>query len=281
MTDMQTIAEFSKKLEEATLSHNTIRAYKKKLEELNTYYDKPVEEITLDEFKEFHKDKNPHTTVQYINALNKYKSMNGLDHNDWIEYRKNELDKQTQKHTKKCNSYLKDLPTREQMIEHGEKMYKLGDLQGYIMNYLLVNFYCRNQDLECKIITKKDELNKSDNFLYIQRGKPIKYIRNNYKTKFSYDTKEHDIDDPVFCKRLKQFNKNFNCLIDPETPTSSKQTLIKSKTLNKLGEVMYLKSQIYHLKDPTELNNISDRRGTNLKLLLNDYNPNALPVPDE
>ena len=275
MTRADIVSKFVEKLEEAKLSPITIRAYKNKITDLLMHYDKPIEDITLEEFREFHKDKNPHTSVQYINCMNKYKTLNNIEHKEWVEYRKNELDKETQKHTKKSNNYLKNLPTREDILEHTEKLYIRGDQQGYIMNYLLTHFYCRNQDLDCKIVTRKDELNDKDNFLFIQRGKPVKYIRNNYKTKFSHGAKEHDISDPTFIKRLKGFNKNFNHIIDPETADSSKQSLIKSKTLNQLGEINYLKAQISHLTDPSVLNEISDKRGTSYKLLLNDYNVNA------
>mgnify|MGYP006098406679 FL=1 len=83
----------------------------------------------------------------------------------------------------------------------------------YILLYLLMNYNVRNTDLIIQPILskdKKEKFNKNDNFIILTRNK-AKYIRQDYKTKAKYGTKEHVIEDKKFIKILKIFITPFLC----------------------------------------------------------------------
>ncbi len=268
------IFEFKDKLEETGLAKKTQDTYLRVLVETLDKAQKPIEDITLDEFKDLVKEKNPHSKVLVINMMNKYKTIYDIPHDEWIEYRRNELDKETQKHTKRSNEYLQNLPTREQLMEYTNGLRQNKDLQGYLINWIMINFYTRNMDLDLHFIRNKKELTNDKNYLFIKRDGTVDFIRNIYKTKFSHGTKTFAINDATFIKSLKDYARDNKTLLDQEMTESKKSKLIKDKTKDKLGEVMYLKAQIADLKDPSEINVIAEKRGTSPSLLLSDYNIN-------
>lgn len=268
------IFEFKDKLAEQNLSQKTQDTYLRVLVEILDKAQKQIEDITLDEFKDLVKEKNPHSKVLVINMMNKYKTIYDIPHDEWIEYRRNELDKETQKHTKRSNEYLQNLPTREQLMEYTNGLRQNKDLQGYLINWIMINFYSRNMDLDLHFIRNKKELTNDKNYLFIKRDGTVDFIRNIYKTKFSHGTKTFTINDATFIKSLKDYARDNKTLLDPGLTESKKSKLIKDKTKGKLGEVMYLKAQIADLKDPSEINVIAEKRGTSPSLLLSDYNIN-------
>lgn len=268
------IFDFKNKLEEQELSEKTKNTYLRILIETLHTVQKPIEDITLDEFKEMVKEKNPHTKVQIINMMNKYKTIYDIPHDDWVNYRRNELDKETQKHTKRSNEYLQNLPTRAELMEYTNGLREKKDLQGYLINWLMINYYTRNMDLDLHFIRNKKELTNDKNYLFIKRDGTVDFIRNIYKTKFSHGTKTFTINDATFIKSLKDYARDNKTLLDQEMTETKKSKFIKDKTKGKLGEVMYLKAQIADLKDPSEINVIAEKRGTSPSLLLSDYNIN-------
>lgn len=62
----------------------------------------------------------------------------------------------------------------------------------YIINYLLIHYYIRNEDLNIKFVLrlKDTKIDKEQNYIWLDlRRKKTVYIRNNYKTKKTYGQK--------------------------------------------------------------------------------------------
>ena len=82
----------------------------------------------------------------------------------------------------------------------------------YLLFYILMNYNVRNADLIIQPILSKDKkakFNTDDNFIILTRNK-AKYVRQDYKTKSTYGTKEHIIEDKKFVKILKSVIEDGN-----------------------------------------------------------------------
>ena len=89
----------------------------------------------------------------------------------------------------KKNLILKEtLPTIDfkQMLS---KYYKDKDYKSFVILFLLLNYNTRNKDLVLRVVNDESDLNEKENFIFI-REKDVVYIRNDYKTKERYGTKQ-------------------------------------------------------------------------------------------
>ena len=73
-----------------------------------------------------------------------------------------------------------------------ESLYKEKDYDAFLVNYLLINFGVRNQDIDLIITIDKEDVRPNDNYLLVQKS-TIKYIRYNYKTSETYGAKQNVI----------------------------------------------------------------------------------------
>jgi hypothetical protein len=166
------------------------------------------------------------------------------------------------------------------------EQFENGNHRGYVINYLLMNYQVRNQDLVFDIVkTRKAMADKSKNYLWLNtKGKNVIYQRNVYKTANVYGPKEHIITDEKFMIAVKHIaqlqvvNKK-NSSQGQEglfiKNISSLPLYIRKYTLNDLGEGRYCKVVVNHFRtDIDMLKTISTNRGTNLNTLLVSYNIN-------
>jgi hypothetical protein len=179
-----------------------------------------------------------------------------------------------------------ELPTYDELISFMNEQFETGNFRGYVINYLLINYTVRNQDLVFDIVkTRKAMADKSKNYLWINtKGKNIIYQRNVYKTASAYGSQEHYITDEKFIvaakhiARLQAVNKkNSSQGLDGQfiKNISSLPLYIRRYTLNDLGEGRYCKVLVNHYRtDISMLKTISNNRGTNLNTLLVSYNIN-------
>ena len=157
----------------------------------------------------------------------------------------------------------------------------------FIVNYLVFYLNIRNMDLICKVIDyDKYCLEPHDakmNYLIVYKTH-IVYKRNYYKTTDTHGEKVNHINDPRFidaCDRL--VNLHMPMLLMP--PMDSIQRIedyigkavarkLYKHNGTQLTETKYLHNVINHYKnDVTKLFEIEENRGTNIRVLLTNYNP--------
>ena len=191
------------------------------------------------------------------------------------------LDKIPAKITQLKN-YLKDVYEKEEWLK-------------YIINYLLINYHVRNQDLNLMIVVglHYHQLNPNDNYLNIKNN-GVEYIRNNYKTHRIYGTKTYTIRDKKFINAVNQYimyfknkyptmnsfpllQRNLSRLQDDSITKAIQRATFKNLTESQYNDVIV--TSIKDFKDIGKLKKIGERRGTDIKTLIKYYNLNV-PVED-
>lgn len=169
---------------------------------------------------------------------------------------------------KKKNEMIK-LPTYNDLLEYLDYLYENDKWVEYVINYLLINFQVRNEDLDFKIVEKKREMvDDNTNYIWLARDK-IVYVRNNYKTSNTYGTKINNIKDKNFMIAMKRIKARGDTLVpNPD----NLGYWIKKATLDSMGEGAYFKIIVNAYKgNLQEINKISENRGTDLKTLISSY----------
>jgi len=189
------------------------------------------------------------------------------------------------KSIKEKNVNLKEtLPSYEDLIEYMNYLYDKEEYTDYIINYLLINFQVRNQDLDFKIITRKrDAADLTRNYMWLQPNK-LTYIRNVYKTaryintegnNSGYGQKINIITEPKMISAFKKVLKYQKNNEDAGTFIPNKSSIayhLQKSTYKQLGEGKYVKIIINHFRnDIDKLKEISENRGTSLSIILQNY----------
>jgi len=189
------------------------------------------------------------------------------DNTELIAYRE-KLKVEIKDAQRQNNQVLQEtLPSYDELVEYTESLKGKNDLY-YILNYLLMNYNVRNEDLHFKLITRKKEA-EDTNFNYIWLSpKKVEYIRNVYKTANNYGQKLYIITDKSFMSAVRRLIKD-----SWEAPAMEQMPyIIKKATLLGIGEAKYLKIIINHFRnDIDKLKQISERRGTSLITLMDSY----------
>ena len=171
---------------------------------------------------------------------------------------------------------VEELPSLEEFERFVDYLYESKDWVSYIINYLILNFNTRNQDLIFTITNlQRDTKNKNENYMWIGRDK-VTYIRNIYKTAYKHGTKRNVITDSKFrnaMMELRKMRRKGKGLFAPEGIASEHLGYyIIQKTFNKLGEGNLLKVVINgNSGNFQKLREISANRGTGLSVLLENY----------
>ena len=194
-----------------------------------------------------------------------------LDVKDLIKYRET-LKLDIKSSQRENNVVLQEtLPSYDELEEYTESLKGKNDLY-FIINYLLMNYNVRNEDLHFKLITrKKDAKDKSFNYIWLSPRK-VEYIRNVYKTANHkgdiYGQKLYIIDNKPFMSAVRRLIKE-----RWESPAMEQiPYLIKKATLLGIGEGKINKIIVNHYRDNIDmLKQISERRGTSITTLLDSY----------
>ena len=163
------------------------------------------------------------------------------------------------------------LPSYDDLIQYMEHLYTIKRYEDFIINYLLIFFNTRNQDLSFKIVSKNaDAKDKQFNYLIVSHAGKITFVRNNYKTADTYGTKVNSIEDDKFKVAARAMKKEYlnDFMIKPEEI----QYKVRKATLDKIGEANYNKIVVNHFReDFDKLATISKNRGTNLETIKEYY----------
>jgi len=163
------------------------------------------------------------------------------------------------------------LPTLKVIESFMKKQLKEENYRSYIINYLLLNYNVRNQDLDLEIVFKAKDMNDTDNFLLV-RATDVVYVKNKYKTFSNYGKKIFKIRSRPFTRACQRFVEGGETRL--LTKNSNLTQEISKYTYNELSESDYLKIVIHSIdfnKDFRKLDIISERRGTSTAVLISEY----------
>lgn len=199
-----------------------------------------------------------------------------------IAYR-NELAGDAFEESKEKDTLIKEKDySLKQLTDYMNDAFKQEDYLKYIINYLLLNYQVRNQDLNLIITTDKKELNETDNFILLKQAS-AEYIRNHYKTADRYGKKEHLIRNKNFilaCYMILDNNKDGVASKKSEFLLKSNghrvtdgylNGLIARNTMDYLGTSKYFKIISTY---KTNIEKLSANRGTNPNTIVGSYKLN-------
>jgi len=216
-------------------------------------------------------EKSNNTKMMLIAILINLMSFNGYDTRE-IKIIQNAMFETKKKDTIiRKNKKEEFLPSLKVIETYIKSLLKQENYREYIINYLLLNYNVRNQDLDLEIVFKKKDVDNENNFLLV-RATDVVYIRNKYKTFSNYGKKTHIIRSRPFTRACQRFVESGDTKI--LTKNSNLTQEISKYTYNGLSESDYLKIVIHSIdfnKDLRKLDKIGERRGTSTAVLISEY----------
>lgn len=171
------------------------------------------------------------------------------------------------------------LPSMIDLNRHLKSLMDADEYRKYVLNYLLITFGVRNEDVDVFITNNRNELlNRERNYLFVFKNK-IQWIRNKYKTFKNYGTKTINITAKQFISAVNELPLDEWLLVDSNGDhivPSSVGRYIQDRTYNEIGEGDIFKIIIKDITNKgknvlTKLSQLSDWRGTDLKTIAQFY----------
>ena len=268
-------------------SANTIKSYIQQYNKLKKIIDKEMEQsidiqnVSEKNILEFVSDENNLNSQQaLINIAIMIRKMNKSPTSKLMKQRDENKEK-LQGHVKEKNEKLKSdgLPTYQDLLDYLAFLYESERWVDFIINYLLIHFHTRNEDVNFELVPFKRDIkaNPDINYLWFsKRAKKATLYRRNYKTANKYGIKIDTITDSKFLNAIKQIfecrkKSPDDCVFIPNKENVG--YYVKRATLDNLGENIYNKIVINHFKnDLNKLKEISESRGTSIDTLHENYN---------
>jgi len=268
-------------------SANTIKSYIQQYNKLKKIVDKEMEQsvdiqnVSEKNILEFVSDENNLNSQQaLLNVAIMIRKMNKQPTSK-LEKKRDENKEKLKGFVKEKNQKLKDdgLPSYQDLLDYLEFLYDSKRWTDFIINYLLIYYHTRNEDVNFELVPFKRDIkaNPDLNYLwYSKRAKKATLYRRNYKTAGKYGMKTDVITDSKFLNAIKQI---FECRKKGEEGCDvfipNKDNVgyfVKKATLNNLGENIYNKIIINHFRNNLDkLKEISNSRGTSLDTLHENY----------
>ena len=262
----------------ADKSVNTQKSYKTQYNKLVNLLGKPVSETSEKKLIEIvleQPNNNQRQALINIGILIRRLPINKLSTTK-LEALREKLKGNLKEDVKEKNAVLQDtLPSYDDIVEYTENLWQQMEWRDYIINYLLINYQVRNQDLVFDLVNlKRQTKDDSKNYMWLSPKKVV-YIRNVYKTANKYGKKIVTITDPKFLLAVKRVyackKRDEECGVFIPTLSQVGYYIMKA-TYKQIGEGAYLKIIIkHHRKDFTKLTEISENRGTSMKTLGESY----------
>jgi len=232
---------------------------------------------------------NMNTRKNHLNIFIMLKKQQPEDYAKLYELR-NSLKEGIETALKEKNKDLCEiLPDYKEVSEFAKK--QTG--RAYLVNYILLNYGVRSQDLDTTI-TNQEINDKENNFLILMAdGKSVDYIRNRYKTVNNSKrvgegewqkrgAQLHTIRDKKFVSIVKDLLRDHNSVKMFDLKQADKE--IRKLTYKGLSESEYFKILVCHLyetKQMSKLFKMGETRGTNIDIILRNYNINYQPEINE
>ena len=259
----------------ATKAHATAKSYKTSYRKLRNLLGKPIretaEDTLINAIKAAVENINSQQALVNIGIICREQFEPKMPVDTLVKFR--DQNKETVQEMIKLNNQFIVLPSLGEFDAYIELLWSNKKYKEYIINFLIRHHYVRNKDLLFDIVDKKSEIDEISNWLWIdRRNQRCVYYRNDYKTANTYGPKTSVIDNERFLKAAKMCHKNLSDF--PITDSEDKIGYhIMKLTFKKLGEGALLKIIINHYKsDIQRLKEISSSRGTDLGVLLTNYN---------
>jgi hypothetical protein len=276
MTELEQFINFNK-----DKSPKTKGTYERMYRKLSIILNGDVGNLSEDKIIELVNNEvdNINTIQSLLNIAVLIKKMKNMKFEKIQAERKKNINK-VELHTKNQNDKKKQIyPSLQELKDYTEYLFNNSKWTDYIINYLLLNHYVRNKDLDFIItLRKKDTTDKEKNYIWLDnRYKKAVYIRRDYKTADTYGEKQSVIKDEKFITALRRIlshqkhKENEGVFIPNENALGY---YIQKATFQELGEGNYLKIIInHHLQNenPHILKEISKERGTDIQTLISNY----------
>jgi hypothetical protein len=180
---------------------------------------------------------------------------------------------------KKNDPLLSDVSYNDLQV-HLAKLYNEGKYVSYIVNYLIVNYGVRTQDVNVIVTNNKKDILPNDNYLLVKKSSII-YIRDNYKTHKTYGKKEMVIKNKQFVDAVKALMLNNEPLLVTRTgqrlSQESQGRVIQDMTYNQIGEGRIFKIIIDKFKfNEAKLKELAESRGTSLQEIMKHYTTHVM-----
>lgn len=142
----------------------------------------------------------------------------------------------------------------------------------FVVNYLLLTFQTRNEDLDLTITTNSKATDGQHNWIIVKKT-TCTYIRNNYKTVDTYGPKIVDIRNKKFVEALHHIlgDKASEWLLktgDSHIIHTELNRAVANQTYDKIGSTKYFKILSTSKKN---IEKMSDNRGTNPDTIVHSY----------
>lgn len=262
-------------------SDATKKQYRIQYNKLFKLTDKPIGETSekkiLDIVNDIDNNNNKQALINIAILIRRMEKLSTTKLEDAREKNK----KQLTADVKKKNVELKEtLPSYDELIEYMDYLYEKSEWTDFIINYLLIYFQVRNQDLDFEIVKRKKDANDPEkNYMWLQPNK-LTYIRNKYKTAFKdgkelYGKKINVITDKKMITAMRRVlgcqNYDLKCGVFIPNKNAIAYHLQKA-TYKMLGEGKYFKIVVNHFRNNLDkLKEISENRGTSITTILSSY----------
>ena len=209
-----------------------------------------------------------------LNVAIVIKQTHELKTDELIKYRDLGREKLSEQIATKNVELEKELPSLKELKSFMESLYKEKDYDAFLVNYLLINFAVRNQDLDLIITIDKEDVRPNDNYLLVQKS-TIKYIRYKYKTAETYGAKVNTIRSQKVMKAcMELLGDEPNALLlsrnnGKRIADNSLNNAVSSKTFDGIGEGKYMK--IIVRDSGKSVAQISKSRGTAVATISSNY----------
>jgi hypothetical protein len=267
-------------------SANTIKSYIQQYNKLKKIVDKEMEQtidiqnVSEKNILEFVSNENNLNSQQaLINIAIMVRKMNKSPTSK-LEKQRDENKEKLKGHVKEKNEKLKSdgLPSYNDLLDYLAFLYESERWTDFIINYLLIYFHTRNEDVNFELVPFKRDIkaNPDINYLwYSKRAKKATLYRRNYKTANKYGIKIDTITDSKFLNAIKQIfecrkKSPDDCVFIPNKENVG--YFVKKATLDNLGENLYNKIIVNHFRNNLDkLKEISESRGTSIDTLHENY----------
>jgi len=223
-------------------------------------------EITSDiskTIKNIMKESTLSKSSSLIGSISKYYQFAGFDNKGLVDYMQVINTKYDKELAEKRKDMASDetLPTIAELKEKMNIMYKMADYRGYVVLFLLLQYQVRNQDMVAEVVSSKKQTNKEDNWFVVRDGSVL-WIRNKYKTAFSYGSKEHIIKN----KKFRQAISNLDHVLKPDENIFRMIT----RATGGVTETQMMKIFMREANTMNSVRKVAKNRGTSTALLVSN-----------
>jgi len=249
---------------------STITEYTRKYDAIYNSIERPLKELTYREITEYLSTvKNVNTRASQLNIFILLNEDNE-ELKDKLKKKRESIQEDILDYTQSYNNEIKAVPL-EVLFNYMDQLWEEGKWDKYIINYLLLNYYVRNEDVNVYLYDSDVKPKGNENFLQRVNKNTIMYQRNKYKTYDIHGQKTEYIKDKKFITAFDKLSEEQDRLINKKAIG----TEVKNATYDGLGETKYLKFAIDDIRNTGDIDRlveISRSRGTDIKLLLSSYN---------